>query len=167
MLSTSRGYDLSAIPLFGDRNPTPFLAGPFNEVQGRFSPNGRWVAYASDESGKFEVYVRPFPAENTQSTAISIAGGMQPEWRGDGKELFYISADGRLTAVPVVTDAAALRAGEPRALFAVEVPEPIAPYQTDYAVTADGQRFLVNTVVEQPTRPSLTVILNWTAGLKK
>jgi Tol biopolymer transport system component len=167
MLSTSRGYDLSAIPLFGDRKPTPFLAGPFNEVQGRFSPNGRWVAYASDESGKFEVYVRPFPAENTQSTAISIAGGMQPEWRGDGQELFYISADGKLTAVPVVTDAAALRAGEPRALFAVEVPEPIAPYQTDYAVTADGQRFLVNTVVEQPTRPSLTVILNWTAGLKK
>jgi hypothetical protein len=132
-----------------------------------FSPDGRWLAYQSNESGEFEVYVRPFPAENRQSTTISIAGGMQPEWRGDGKELFYISADGKLTAVPVVTDEAAFRAGEPRALFSVEVPEPIAPYQTDYAVTADGQRFLVNTVVEQPTRPSLTVILNWTAGLKK
>ena len=90
---------------------------------------------------------------------------MQPEWRRDGKELFYISADGKLTAVPVVTDQATFTAGTPRALFDVEVPEATAPYPTDYAVTADGQRFLVNTVVDQPTRPALTVILNWTAAL--
>ncbi len=90
MQSTSRGYDLGAIPLSGDRKSTPFVDSPANEVQGRFSPNGRWVAYASEESGKFEVYVRPFPAERTQSTTISVAGGMQPEWRRDGKELFYI-----------------------------------------------------------------------------
>ncbi len=142
------------------------LGTPFNEVQGRFSPNTRWVAYASDESGRFEVYVRPFPAASGL-TQISIAGGMQPEWRRDGKELFYISADGKLTAVPVTTDGPTFSAGAPHALFDVEVPEPIAPYPTDYAVTADGQRFLVNTVVDQPTRPALTVILNWTAGLKK
>jgi eukaryotic-like serine/threonine-protein kinase len=167
MQSTSRGYDLGVTPLSDDRKPTPFLTGPFNEVQGRFSPNGRWIAYASDESGKFEVYVRPFPAESTQSTTISIAGGMQPEWRRDGKELFYISADGKLTAVPVVTDDAAFTAGAPRALFDIEVPEATAPYPTDYAVTADGQRFLVNTVVDQPTRPALTVILNWQEELKR
>ena len=165
--STSRGYDLGVIPLSGDRKPTPFLVGPSNEVQGRFSPNHRWIAYASDESGKFEVYVRPFPAENTQSTTISIAGGMQPEWRRDGKELFYISADGKLTAVPVVTEEAAFTAGTPRALFDIETPEPTGPYPNHYVVTADGQRFLVNTVIDQPTRPALTVILNWTAGLNK
>ena len=150
----------------GERTSSTFLATPGNDVQGRFSPNGRWIAYASDESGRFEVYVRPFPAASGQ-TQISIAGGTQPEWRRDGKELFYISADGKLTAVPVTTDGATFSAGTPHALFDVEVPEPNPPYPTDYAVTADGQRFLVNTVVDQPTRPALTVILNWTAGLRK
>lgn len=167
MQSTRHGYDLGVIPLSGDRKPTPFLVGPSNEVQGRFSPNHPWIAYASDESGKFEVYVRPFPAQSTQSTTISIAGGMQPEWRRDGKELFYISADRKLTAVPVVTDDETFTAGAPRTLFDADVPEPTAPYPTDYAVTADGQRFLVNTVVDQPTRPALTVILNWAAALTK
>ena len=107
----SGGYNLGVIPLSGDRKPMPFVAGPSNEVQGRFSPNSRWIAYASDESGQFEVYVRPFPAQTTQSTTISIGGGMQPEWRRDGKELFYISADGKLTAVPVVTDQATFTRG--------------------------------------------------------
>ena len=163
---TQRGYDLGVLTLTGERKASTFLGTPFNEVQARFSPNTRWVVYASDESGTFEVYVRPFPAASGQ-TQISIAGGTQPEWRRDGKELFYISADGKLTAVPVTTDGATFSAGTPRALFDVEVPEPNPPFPTDYAVTADGQRFLVNTVVDQPTRPALTVILNWTAGLKK
>jgi len=164
--SSPRGYDLGVLTLAGERTSSTFLGTPFNEVQGRFSPNTRWVAYASDESGTFEVYVRPFPAASGQ-TQISIAGGMQPEWRRDGKELFYISADGELTAVPVTTDGATFSAGTPHALFDVEVPESNQPYPTDYAVTADGQRFLVNTVVDQPTRSALTVILNWTADLKK
>jgi Tol biopolymer transport system component len=164
--STSRGYDLGVLTLAGEHKSRTFLGTPVNEVQGRFSPNTRWVAYVSDESGRFEVYVRPFPAASGQ-TPISIAGGTQPEWRRDGKELFYISADGKLTAVPVTTDGATFGAGTSHALFDVEVPEPNPPYPTDYAVTADGQRFLVNTVVDQPTRPALTVILNWTADLKK
>jgi hypothetical protein len=152
--------------LAGARTSSTFLDTPFHPVQGRFSPNTRWVAYASDESSRFEVYVRPFPAAIGQ-TQISIAGGMQPEWRRDGKELFYVSTDGKLTAVAVTTDGATFSAGTPHALFEVEIPEANPPYPTDYAVTADGQRFLVNTVVDQPTRPALTVILNWTAGLKK
>ena len=98
---------------------------------------------------------------------ISVAGGMQPEWRRDGNELFYISADRKLMAVPVTTDGATFSPGTPRALFDVQMPEQIPPYPTDYAVTMDGQRFLVNTVVDQPTRPALTVILNWTAELEK
>ncbi|HVH29359.1 MAG TPA: protein kinase [Vicinamibacterales bacterium] len=163
---SQRGYDLGVLTLTGERKASTFLGTAFNEAQARFSPNTRWVAYASDESGRFEVYVRPFPAASGQ-TQISIAGGTQPEWRRDGKELFYISADGKLTAVPVTTDGATFSAGTPLGLFDVEVPEPNPPFPTDYAVTADGQRFLVNTVVDQPTRPALTVILNWTSGLKK
>ena len=120
--SNPRGYDLGVMTLAGARKASAFLATPFNDVQGRFSPNGRWMAYASDESGRFEVYVRPFPAASGQ-TLISIAGGMQPEWRRDGKELFYISADGKLTAVPVTTDAATFSAGTSHALFDVEVLE--------------------------------------------
>jgi Tol biopolymer transport system component len=161
---TTRAYDLGMLTLAGQHTATTFVGTPINEVQGRFSPNTRWVAYASDESGTFEVYVRPFPAATGQ-TQISIAGGMQPEWRRDGKELFYISADGKMTAVPVTTDGATFSAGAPRALFDVDVPEPIPPFPTDYAVTADGQRFLLNTVVDQPTRPALTVLLNWQGEL--
>jgi hypothetical protein len=164
--STSRGYNLGVLSM-AERKPSPFAEGAFNEVQGRFSPNGRWVAYASDESGKFDVYVRPFPADRSQSTMISIAGGMQPEWRRDGKELFYISADGKMTAVPVVTDGPVFTAGAPRALFDVATPESTAPYPSNYAVTADGQRFLINTTVEQPTRPALAVIFNWLSSLNK
>ena len=118
-----------------------FLGTPFNEIQARFSPNGRWMAYASDESGRFEVYVRPFPSGDGL-WPISLAGGMQPEWRRDGRELFYISADGKIMAVPVTTDGSTFKAGAARALFNVEIPEAIAPYQSDYTVTADGQRFL-------------------------
>jgi eukaryotic-like serine/threonine-protein kinase len=161
-----RGYDLHIAPLSGDAKETSFLASPANEVQARFSPNGRWLAYASDESGNFEVYVRPFPAASGQSL-ISVAGGMQPEWRRDGNELFYISADRKLMAVPVTTEGTTFSAGAPRALFEVQMPEQTPPYPTDYAVAMDGQRFLVNTVVDQPARPALTVILNWTAELKK
>jgi hypothetical protein len=165
-LLTTRAYDMGVMTLTGQRTASTFLGTPFNEIQGRFSPNTRWVAYASDESGTFEVYVRPFPAASGQ-TQISIAGGTQPEWRRDGKELFYISADGKLTVVPVTTDGATFSAGTPRELFEVDVPEANPPFPTDYAVTADGQRFLVNTLVDQPTRPALTVILGWAADLKK
>jgi hypothetical protein len=90
---------------------------------------------------------------------------MQPEWRRDGTELFFISADGKMMAVEVSTDAA-FQAGAPQPLFDIDVPEPNGPYPTHYAVTADGQRFLVNTVIDQPTRPALTVILNWTARVR-
>jgi Tol biopolymer transport system component len=165
-VTSDDGYDIAVVQLSKAATPSPWLASPFSEIQARFSPNSRWMAYASDESGRFEVYVRPFPAAAGQ-WPISVNGGMQPEWRGDGKELFYISADGKLMAVDVTTDAASFTASVPRALFDVDVPEATAPYPTDYAVSADGQRFLVNTVVDQPERPSLTVILNWAAQLGK
>ena len=164
-LSTEQAYDIGVMSL-DTRKMTPFLVTNFSEIQPRFAPNTRWIAYASDESGQFEVYVRPYPAASSQ-TRISLAGGMQPEWRRDGKELFYIAADGKMMAVPVSTAGETFEAGTPVPLFDVEVPEATAPYPGHYTVTADGQRFLVNTVIDQPTRPALTVLLNWTTGLKK
>ncbi|MGH9385656.1 MAG: protein kinase domain-containing protein [Vicinamibacterales bacterium] len=160
------GYDIVTMSSTVGAEPQPYHRSRFNEVEARFSPNGRWIAYASDESGRFEVYVRPFPAAAGQ-WPISAGGGMQPEWRRDGKELFFIAADSKLMAVNVTTDQPTFSAGIPRALFDVDLPESVAPYPSDYAVAADGQRFLVNTVVDQPIQPTLTVTLNWVERLKK
>jgi Tol biopolymer transport system component len=164
-VSTENAYDISYLTLDGAPHITSFLSTAFNETQARFSPNDRWLAYASDESGSFEVYVRPFPAANKQYK-ISTGGGTQPEWRHDGKELFYISTDGKMMAVPVVTDRD-FTALASHPLFDVDVPELVAPYANQYAVSKDGQRFLVNTVTDQSTRPALSVILNWTELLKR
>ncbi len=161
----SDGYDLGLVQTTEPRTPRTFLATRFNEVQGRLSPDERWLAYASDESGRFEVYVRPFPEGAAQYT-VSVAGGMQPRWRRDGQELFYLAPGGRM-AVPVTSDGPTFSATAPQPLFDVEVPEPGAPFSTDYDVSADGQRLLVNTVIEQASRPSITVILNWAAELKQ
>jgi hypothetical protein len=136
------------------------MKSAFNEVQARIAPNNRWMAYVSDESGRLEVYVRGFPSAGRQWT-ISTAGGTQPEWRRDGRELFYISRDRKLMAVPVTTDGDTFSAGAAQPLFDVDVPESNAPYPNDYAVSADGQRFLINTLADQPNGPLLTVVLNW------
>jgi Tol biopolymer transport system component len=159
LTTSTSGYDIATYEI-ASRTMTPFLASRFNEVQPRVSPNGRWLAYSSDESGRFQVYVRPFPRGEGQ-WPISAGGGMQPEWRRDGKELYFISGDGSMMAIDVDTAAPTFAAEAPRPLFPVDVPEAIAPYPNDYAVTADGQRFLVNAIVEQPVKPVLTVILNW------
>jgi Tol biopolymer transport system component len=164
-VSTEHAYDIGILTLGDTPKVTPFLSTAFNEAQARFSPNDRWLAYASDESGSFEVYVRSFPASDKQYK-ISAGGGTQPEWRHDGKELFYISTDGKMMAVPVVTDGD-FTALTPHPLFDVDIPELVAPYANQYAVSHDGQRFLVNTVTDQSTRPALSVILNWTELLKR
>ena len=163
---TTSGNDLVAYPLPQDGRERAVLSTPFNEVQARFSPDGKWVAYASDESGRFEVYVRPFPF-SAERTPVSTAGGMQPEWRRDGKKLFYISGDRKMMTVSISADGTTLTPGTPRALFAVYVVAPNNPYPGHYAVRADGQRFLVNSVTDEPTRQTLTVILNWQALLKQ
>ena len=163
--SPTSGYDLGMVELRKGRTPSVLLSSRYNEVQARVSPNQRWMAYASDESGHFEVYVRGFPSAGNQWT-ISTSGGMQPEWRRDGRELFYVSTDRKLMAVPVTTDGETFSAGVPQALFPIDIVEPNAPYPNDYAVSADGQRFLINTQVDRPS-PPLTVVLNWAAGLKK
>lgn len=159
------GYDIGIATVGTPLRKTWFLNTAFNETQPRFAPNMRFLAYVSDETGTSEVYVRPYPSGNT-AWRVSLAGGSQPEWRRDGRELFFLAADGKLMAVPVSTDTE-FHAGAPQSLFDVDVPEFTQPYENSYAVTADGQQFLINSVVDQPNRPAMTIILNWTAALKK
>jgi len=162
---TRRGYDIGWTSVVGGEQQLDFIASPFNEVQARFSPDGRWVAYASDESGRFEVYLRPFPS-GTDRISVSTDGGMQPEWRRDGRELFYLSAGRTIMSVSIKTGEP-ISVGTPHALFGVDVVEPIAPYPNDYAPSHDGQRFMVSSAAKIATPQTLTVLYNWTAALKK
>jgi Tol biopolymer transport system component len=164
--------DLWVLPVEGaaaDRKPIPFLRTEFNETSGQLSPDSHWMAYTSDRSGRQEVYVRPFPPGEGE-WAISIAGGEQARWRGDGKELFFRAADGKMMAVPVraVTGAkSSFEAGATVALFDAQMAREPAP-SFEYDVTADGRRFLINKAGGSgATSPPLTVVTNWQAGLKK
>ena len=133
----------------------------FDERQGQFSPDGKWIAYQSNESGRFEIYVQPFPGPEGKSL-ISTNGGGQVRWRRDGKELFYIALDGRLMAVPVqpASSGQAVDSGTPVPLFATPVGG--APQvRQQYIVSSDGQRFLMKTVTEEAGPSPITVILNW------
>jgi eukaryotic-like serine/threonine-protein kinase len=164
-------YDLWLLPLDGDHKPIPYLQTPYSELRGQFSPDGRWMAYVSDESGRFDVYVQTVPASGPK-WQISSAGGDFPRWRRDGKELYFIGADQQLMAVPVKTSSGssgAFEPGAPQPLFRIE---PIGPSPTAtslYVPTVNGERFLVNVQAggEGTQAPPITVVLNWTARLKK
>jgi Tol biopolymer transport system component len=150
--------DVWALPLEGDRTPFVVANGPFEDAQARFSPDGRWVAYQSNESGRMEIYLRPFPGPGA-SVQVSTDGGSTPEWRGDGRELFYIGPINTLTAVPVSAAGRTIATGIPSSLF------PMRP-GTFYTAARDGQRFLVNTSIDDnPTAP-VTVVLNWARRTK-
>jgi Tol biopolymer transport system component len=162
--------DLWVLPVdSGDRKPIPFRRTNSDEVHGQLSPDSAWMAYASDETGRREVYVRPFPSGDSV-WRISIAGGDQPRWRRDGKELFYAAADGKMMAVPITAitgQKPSFQRGTPVPLFESHI---LATPQTNgvfqYDVTGDGKRFLVVTVIAAASSP-LTVVVNWNVGLKK
>jgi Tol biopolymer transport system component len=157
--------DLWIVPMSGAGKPYPFLASEFYEFQASFSPDGRWVAYTSDESGDYEVYIQPFPASG-KKWRISTNGGAEPRWRRDGKELFYFSLDRKVMAVDVKTNDENLEAGVPKKLFQAVILSGFFPIGMDYDVTADGQRFIISSAVQQAT-PPVNVIFNWTALLHK
>ena len=154
-----------------DRKPMRYLQTESNVIQARFSPDSRWVAYTSDESGKREVYVSPFPAAPGVKWMVSKGGGDQPRWRRrDGKELFYISPDRKMMAVEVSTASGAVQAGIPKALFPAPIFGGATLDTTRYDVTADGQKFLINSLATETNSAQsspITVVLNWQAGLKK
>jgi len=162
----STNLELWVLPMDGDRKPFPFIKAAFGVNQGQFSPDGRWVAYASNESGKWEVYVAPFPGPGGY-WKVSTAGGSEPRWRRDGKELFYLAPDGKLMAVEV-RPGATFEAGAGVPLFQTRRREPVSTADLfSYDVSPDGQRFLISTTVEDLTASPLTVVLNWTSDLKK
>ncbi len=158
---------LSAEPKNAERKPMLFLRTEFVERNGRFSPDGKWVAYESDESGRFEIYVRAFSPGQPGSGGkwpVSTGGGVEHCWRRDGKELFYLAPDRKLMAVQVKAGAG-FQAGIPRPLFQTRVAG--FSFLGRYAVTADGQRFLISSEAEGAAGEPATVILNWPAALKK
>jgi Tol biopolymer transport system component len=168
--------DLLVLPLEGDRKLEPFLASDFQETQGQLSPDGKWMAYTSNETGRFEVYVEPFP-RGTGAVGrwpVSTAGGEAPLWRPDGKELFYLDSGSRLFAVPVQNSGpkSGFATGAPAALFDTGLLREerwqgfSAPRLRIYDVTPDGRRFLVRVVREQGAEPSLVLVTNWQALLK-
>jgi len=161
--ATERFWQLS-LDAEGERKP---VAVPLSKTGAhvQFSPDGRFAAYDSAESGASEVYVSTIPV-SPRRWQVSNKGGYEPRWRADGHELYYLALDRKLIAVPVQT-ASGFDAGEPTALFQTTVPEGVNGFRTDYAASRDGQRFLVNTVTREAGLAPITVVLNWTRKLEK
>ena len=168
------GSDQWVLPLAGDKKPIPFLQTSYNEQHSQISPDGKWIAYYSNETGRSEIYVRPFPSGEGK-WQISTNGGQFPRWRRDGRELFYMGAGslGKMISVKVNPAGATFEYGDPTELFDsgyINYSHPGGTYHT-YAVSADGQRFLIprpeSTGGGETAVAPITVVLNWTAGLKK
>ena len=168
--SANNKRDIWLLPMTSgaERKPFAFLQTAADELFGQLSPDGHWMAYTSDERGRREVYVRPFP-HAAGRWLISTIGGEQPRWRSDGAELFFEAADGKLTAVSVHAapgPTPAFAVGAPEALFDAHLTSSENGAQYQYAVARDGKRFLVATdkAASTTARP-LTVVLNWQRGL--
>jgi Tol biopolymer transport system component len=161
------GDDLWTVSLQEPQKLVHLLSGAHAESQGQFSPNGRWLVYRSNESGRWEIYLRPYPGPGSQQL-VSRGGGIQPRWRRDGKELFYVTADSRMMAVPINlrSEVDMAEVGPARALFTTRLAY-AANAQFGYAVDPAGQRFLMWNVADQPTTTPITVVQSWTAGLKR
>jgi Tol biopolymer transport system component len=167
------GWDVWVLPLAGDRKPSPFLQSPFNESWPQISPDGKWIAYSSNETGRYEIYVRPFPTGEGK-WQISTNGGWFPRWRRDGKELFYMAASslGKIISVKVNPAGPTFEYGDPSELFdSGYINFAHGLNYLTYAVSADGQRFLIprpeSARSGEIASAPITVVLNWTAGLKK
>jgi Tol biopolymer transport system component len=156
--------DLWLLPITGDRKPVPYLETPFDKFQGQFSPDGRWMAYVSDESGRWEIYLQPIPATGGK-WLVSNTGGTQPRWRRDGKELFYLSSELKITSVEVNLGKTP-ELSAPRALFPARIVQ--NGIGTDeFVVSPDGQRFLATAATTSTAAQPLTVVLNWQEEAKK
>src|SRR6202790_1340952 len=149
-----------------ERVAKPLLQVKWTVRNAQFSPDGRWMAYASNETGRMEIYVSPFPTGNGK-WQVSSAGGEEPRWRQDGKELSYLSADGKMMAVPVKTGTS-FEAGFPAALFQTPRRQPVSAQDVfSYDVSGDGQRFLILSKVDEANPAPLSVLLNWASEIEK
>jgi len=157
-------FDIGAIRLGGtDRTLMPIVTTRFNDAMPRLSPDQRWLAFTSDETGRHELYVQRFPRATTK-WQVSTTGGGFPAWRADGRELFFVSADQRLMAVSFDADRPNVRRGTPHPLFTL--PLRIATPNSPYTATPDGQRFIVNAQARNPRHSAQFLVLNWPALLR-
>jgi Tol biopolymer transport system component len=157
--SAASGADLWALPLFGDRKPMLVAQSPAAEQRGRFSPDSRWLAYESNESGRPEIFVQSFP-DAARKVQISVGGGTEPVWRRDGREIFFRSAEDHLMAASITLREAQIVAGKPSVLFVMpDTPSRARGSASAYAAARDGQRFIINTIVEGAS--PVTILLNW------
>lgn len=155
--------DLWTLTISTGKSPIPFLQTEFNEAGGILSPDGKWIAYQSDETGKNQVYVRPYPGPGGK-WQISTSGGTRPHWRGDGKEIYYLSDENNLIAAEVKASGSAFAVAEVHMLFPANLFINIDG--NAYDVTSDGRRFLVITMVEEVTSPPVMLISNWDSESK-
>jgi dipeptidyl aminopeptidase/acylaminoacyl peptidase len=168
-LNPKTNTDLYRVSTESDKRVEMFLQTNFIEAQPRVSPNGRWVAYVSNETGKFEVYVQTFPVAGSK-LLVSVGGGSQPQWRADGRELYYYAPDRKLMAVEVNGDSPTFTVGIARPMFDIRVLGTVDqsfPGNGYYTPARNGNRFLVPSLPEAPERQQINVILNWPADLKK
>ena len=159
--------DLWILPTTPGEQPFPYLATEFEEAHAQFSPDGRWIAYTSNESGRAEVYVQSFPIGGGK-WQVSTTGGDQAQWRSDGKELLYIAADNSLMTVAVSTSDSGIDVGRPTNLFAALIPGGgLTDDRNHFAVSPDGQRILLNNLVDTTFQQPLTLVLNWSREIQK
>ncbi len=161
-ISAEMQNDLLAL-LLDSKTPVPFASSQFNEIQPVFSPTGRWIAYVSNESGRYQVYVARYPTGGAR-IQITADGGTQPTWRADEKELFFLAPGGRMMSVPTDTSNGVLKPGVPAHLFGASL-RPSRVEEREYDVSRDGRRFLVNTISPEKRSVPLTVVLNWQTEL--
>jgi eukaryotic-like serine/threonine-protein kinase len=154
--------DLWIVPVDGKEKPYTLAKTRFDERAGSFSPDGKWVAYSSNESLGYEIYLTPFPAGDGKRYIVSNQGGMSPAWRRDGKEIYFVAGDGRLRAVPVTIRGSDVQFGPAESLFPVDSSD----FNRAYEPSLDGQRFLI-TMPAAPGGAAFTVVLNWTQALGK
>jgi serine/threonine protein kinase len=158
-------FDLWVLPMSGDKKePIAFLKSAFEERNGQFSPDSKWIAYQSNSTGRAEISIKPFPGPGEEFT-ISKDGGAQPRWNKNGKEIFYISLDGKMmpTSVKLSPDGRSAEVGTPVALFPVRIAgSPVSNIdKQQYAVSSDGQRFLVNLAADEGAASPINLIYNW------
>jgi Tol biopolymer transport system component len=152
--------DLWTVPLGGDRKPAPFANGNYEETSAQFSPDGRWIAYRSNETGRFEIYVQPFPGPG-EKTKVSIDGGTEPRWSAGGEEIFYISPDAKMMAVRFRSAGPAPDIGKPEPLFQTrKIRGGTSSVLQQYDVSPDG-RFLINVNADESVASPIMLILNW------
>jgi Tol biopolymer transport system component len=165
-MNAKTGWDLWALPREPHATPIPIVQTDADERSARLSPDGRWIAFVSNNSGVSEIYVQPFPGPGRR-WQVSTRGGDEPQWRSDGAELFYLALDGKLVATPIKqsADHQSMDIAAPVPLFAGQVGVVVRPILAgDYVASSDGQRFLVNRLLRDAGGTPLRVVLNWRAG---